>query len=113
MADLTPEQRRSNRKLVLDALKSETGSSGGDVAAARVDAFRADPIGAPSAEYVYVGALRLTRFYVDPDKPNASERQGLWQKVRTLLGKSPGGAPKDIDGAMAVRTLQTLAEERP
>ena len=113
MPEVTPEQRRTNRTIVLRSLKNETGSSGGDAAAARVEDFCADPVGASSDEYVYVGALRLVRFYVDPTKPNASERQGLWQKVRTEMAKSTSPVPKDIDGAMAVRTLQLLAEERP
>lgn len=113
MAELTPEERRRNRKIVLDALKRETGSSGGDSAAARVDAFRADPIGAPSEEYIYVGTLRLTRFYVDSTKPNNAERQGLWQSIRGPMGKSVSPVPRDIDGTMPVRTLQLLAEERP
>jgi len=113
MADPTPEERRTNRKIVLDALKSETGSSGGDLAAARVDAYRADPVGASSDEYFYVGALRLVRFYVDPDKPNASERRGLWQKIRSTMGKPTSPVPTDFDGTTPVRTLQMLAEQRP
>jgi hypothetical protein len=113
MTELTLEQRRLNRKVVLDALKRETGSSGGDAAAARVDAYRADPVNAPSDEYIYVGALRLTRFYVDPSKPNGAERQGLWTSIRSPMGKSVTPVPRDIDGTMTVRTLQLLAEERP
>lgn len=113
MSETTLKQRRLNRKIVLDALKQETGSSGGDVAAPRVDAYCADPVAADSAEYVYVGALRLSRFYVDPSKPNAAERQGLWHSVRTPMGKSVTPVPAAIDGAMPVRTLQLLAEERP
>ena len=35
MAELTREDRRRNRKTVLEALRSETGSSGGDVAGPR------------------------------------------------------------------------------
>ncbi len=113
MPDLTPEQRRENRKLVLQALQSETGSSGGDLAAPRVQAFVADPQAASTDDYVYVGALRLTRFYVDPSKPNASERRSLWQAVRTRMGRPTGNAPADIDGNTPVRTLQVLAEEQP
>lgn len=113
MAELTPEQRRENRKLVLKALQSETGSSGGDLAAQRVKDYIANPQEASTDDYVYVGALRLTRFYVDPSKPNAGERRGLWHSVRAAMGKTTGNAPSDIDGTTPVRTLQVLAEVRP
>lgn len=58
MADLSKSQRRMNRKYVLDALKSETRSSGGDASAARVDAHRADPNGADTVEFACVGTSR-------------------------------------------------------
>lgn len=113
MAELTLEQRRENRRIVLEALRRETGSQGGDLAAPRVRAFVADPQNAATEEYVYVGALRLSRFYVDPSKPNSSERGGLWQSVRTAMGKAVGPVPTDVDGTTPVRSLQVLAEERP
>ena len=68
MADLTLQERRANRALVLEALLDETGSSGGDAAKDRVIAFRTDPQGAASKAHVFVGALRLVRFYIDPTK---------------------------------------------
>ena len=113
MAEFTLQQRRANRAMVLEALLSETGSSGGDAAAERVVAFRGDPQGAASKVHVFVGALRLVRFYIDPSKPNMSERRSLWHAVRTRMGKSTTTVPNSIDSSTAVAMLQLLAEERP
>jgi hypothetical protein len=113
MAELTLKQRRDNRALVLQALKQETGSSGGDAAKDRVKAYCDDPNGAASKDHVFVGALRLVRFYVDSAKPNNSERRGLWQEVRTRMGKPVSATPASINGTTTVAMLQLLAEERP
>ena len=110
MADLTREDRRRNRKRVLDALKEETGSSGGGDAAARVDAYRADPINASGTEFAFVGGLRLRRFYIDPTKPNGAERRSLWQNVTTRMGKPKAVDPGGWDGTTAVAQLQAIAE---
>ena len=111
MADLTREQRRINRKHVLDALKQETGSSGGDVAAARVDTYRDDPRGASTTEFGYVGGLTLTRFYIDPTKPNDNERRSLWMNVVQRIGKPAAADPGGWDGTSDVKKLQAIAEE--
>lgn len=106
----TREERRKNRKHVLDALHDETGSSGGDAAAERVDRYRADPQGASTEEFSFVGALTLTRFYIDPAKPNNSERRGLWRSIMNRMGKEaadPGG----WNGSTSVSRLQAIAEE--
>lgn len=105
------EQRRINRKLVLDALKEETGSSGGDAAAKRVDAYRKNPTGADTTEFGYVGALTLRRFYVAPDKPNATERRALWATLTKKMGKPGIKYPGGWDGTIDVKTLQMLVEE--
>lgn len=111
MADLTRDDRRRDRKLLLDALISETGSYGGDPAAARVKGYIKDPVGAPTSEFSYVGALTLIRFYVDSAKPNQSERRSLWQNLMGRMG-SPGTAdPGGWDGSTPVMTLQAIAEE--
>src|SRR6266480_7684701 len=92
---MSKEQRRNDRKFVLDALHSETGSFGGDAAAPRVRAYIADPMGSTTTEFAFVGALSLKRFYIAPDKPNASERRSLWQAMLTEFNKGtstdPGG----------------------
>lgn len=113
MAELSLQQRRANRAIVLEALLSETGSSGGDAAAGRVNAYRSDPQGAASKDHVFVGALRLVRFYVDPTKPNMNERRGLWQAIRTRMNKSTSPVPSSIDSSSSVAMVQLLAEERP
>lgn len=113
MANLTLQQRRDNRAKVLQSLFEETGSSGGDNAAERVKAYRADPHGAASKDHVFVGALRLVRFYVDPTKPGNNERRSLWHAVRTKMGKPTSPVPQAIDGSTSVAMLQLLAEERP
>jgi hypothetical protein len=111
MAELTRDDRRKNRKHVLDALVDETGSFGGDAAAARVKAYRADPTGASTTEFSYVGALTLRRFYIDESKPNAVERRSLWQNLTTRMGKSGAKDPGGWDGTTLVMTLQAIAEE--
>jgi hypothetical protein len=104
------DRQRANRKLMLDALKEETGSSGGTAAAARVEAYRADPLGASLEDFAFVGALILTRFYVDPTKPNDAERASLWTAIMQKMGK-PGVAPKTgWDGKSDVKKLQAIAE---
>jgi len=105
------QQSRINRKHVLDALKRETGSSGGDAAAKRVNAYRKDPIGADTTEFGYVGALTLRRFYVDPAKPNATERRALWATLTKKMGKRGAKDPGGWDGTIDVKTLQMLVEE--
>ena len=107
---LTRDERRMNRKHVLDALKKETGSSGGDAAAQRVDAYRKKPLEADTVEFGYVGGLTLTRFYIDPSKPNGVERRSLWTEIMKRMqrkAKDPGG----WDGSADVKMLQALAEE--
>jgi hypothetical protein len=111
MADLTRDDRRRNRKHVLDALKDETGSSGGSAAAARVDAYRADPLGASTVEFGYVGALTLQRFYIDPSKPNSSERRSLWMSIVGKMSKPAAADPGGWDGTTNVAQLQAIAEE--
>lgn len=111
MPTLTRSERRENRRLVLMALLDETGSHGGGAAEARVKAYCKAPQTAGTTEFGYVGGLRLRRFYVDPAKPNASERQGLWAAVRQRMGKSTAPVPGGWDGATDVMTLQQLAEE--
>jgi hypothetical protein len=112
-AALSLAQRRISRKHVLDALHQETGSNGGDHAAPRVTAFRADPNGAGREHFTFCGALPLVRWYVDPARPTAGQARSLWQEVRKRLGKAVGTAPAGIDGDMAVVGLQTLAEQAP
>lgn len=108
---LSREERRRNRKAILEALRSETGSSGGDAAGPRVRAYCDDPQGAPTTEFFYVGALKLTRFYVDPALPDASQRRALWSLVRKALNLPVGSTPGGWDGSTDVSTLQQLAEE--
>jgi hypothetical protein len=110
MAGLTREQRRINRKHVLVALKQETGSSGGDVAAARVQAYVRDPGGASTVAFAYVGGLILRRFYIDPEKPNDSEGRSLWQNVVTRMGKPDAVDPGGWDGTTTTGMLQAMAE---
>ena len=111
MTERTRNDRRKNRKLVLDALVDETGSFGGDAAAARVTAYRADPVGASTTEFGYVGALTLRRFYLDDDKPDATERRSLWQNLMTRMNRPGGRDPGGWDGSTLVLTLQAIAEE--
>lgn len=111
MTELTKEDRRKNRKAVLDALVAETGSYGGDAAAARVKAYRKDPVGASTADFSYVGALALSRFYIDTTKPNGMERRSLWQELTTRMGIPGTADPEGWDGSTTVMTLQAIAEE--
>ncbi len=111
MTTLSREQRRVHRKHVLDALKRETGSSGGEAAKARVDAYRADPIGASTTEFGFVGGLTLRRFYVDAEKPNATERASLWQELMKRMDRVGTADPGGWDGTSDVKMLQAIAEE--
>lgn len=113
MADLKREERRRNRKTVLDALRSETGSAGGDVAGPRVRGFCDDPQAAATTEFAYVGALKLVRFYVDPALPSAGQRRTLWAVIRKGMNRPVGTAPGGWDGNSDVSTLQQFAEETP
>ncbi len=104
------EERRKNRKHVLDALRSETGVDDGTTAAPRIKAYRADPTGATTTEFAFVGGLILRRWFIDPSKPNQSERRSLWQEIMKRLNKQatdPGG----WSGTTNVSQLQAIAEE--
>jgi hypothetical protein len=111
MADLTRDERRINRKHVLDALVQETGGFGGGPAEPRVKAYRTDPTGASTIEFAFVGALMLRRFYIDPSKPNAVELSRLWENVRKRMDKPSVPAPGGVDGTTRVMGLQATAEE--
>lgn len=111
MPEFTREDRRRNRKVVLEALKAETGSSGGDAAGPRVRAYCDDPENAPAREFAYVGALVLQRFYLAPDQPGSTQKAGLWKRIRNGLGLPLGAVPGGWDGGTDVATLQQLAEE--
>ncbi len=108
---MTRDDRRNHRKLVLQALQSETGSFGGDAAQPRVRAFIQDPVGAPTTEFAYVGALTLRRFYIDPTKPNTSERRSLWQELLTRFDQGSASDPGSWDGDANVSQLQAIVEE--
>ena len=104
------DERRINRKHVLDALKSETGVDDGSTAAPRIVAYRQNPTGASTEEFAFCGALTLGRWYVDPTKPNQNERRSLWQEIMKRMNKNatmPGG----WDGDTNVSQLQAIAEE--
>jgi len=110
MPESPRDLRRLARKHVLEALIAETGSPGGDPA--RVRAYCADPIGASTSEFGYVGGLALVRFYIAPGKPDAGERRSLWMNLLPRLGKpldtsDPGG----WSGETLVMQLQAIAEE--
>ena len=83
------------------------------MAAPRVIAYCADPVGAPAREYAYVGGLALRRFYVDPGKPNGAERQGLWTNLRNRLSQTVGAAPAAISSTSVVADVQAMAELMP
>lgn len=107
---MTKDERRINRKHVLDALKSETGVDDGETAAPRIRAYRNDPTGASTQEFAFCGALTLSRWYIAPNKPNQNERRGLWQSIMNRMNKDatdPGG----WNGETNVSLLQQIAEE--
>jgi hypothetical protein len=108
---MTREDRRRNRASVLKALKSETGSSGGDAAAKRVAAYFKDPLKASTADFAFVGTLNLTRFYIDPQKPNATERRSLWQAMIAEFDQGTGADPGNWSGVTTVSQLQGIVEE--
>lgn len=105
------DTRRLNRKHVLDGLVEETGSFGGDPAAARVKAYRSDPLGASTEDFGYVGGLTLRRFYVDDSKPNGVERRSLWQNLTQRMEKPAAKDPGGWDGSTQVKALQAIVEE--
>jgi hypothetical protein len=107
------DQARINCKHVLEALHAETGGMGGDVAAARVQAYCNDPINATATEFAFVGSLILRRWYIDPAKPNAAERASLWQEVRTRMQRSLSPVPSGWGGDSEVFLVQAMAEETP
>ena len=111
MEDLTRDQRRENRKHVLDALKEETGSSGGSAAAARVNAYCNNPIGSSTTEFGYVGGLRLSRFYIDPTKPGNNERRSLWMNIVQRMYKPDALDSGGWDSTSDVKKLQAILEE--
>lgn len=108
---LSKEERRNNRKHVLEALKNQTGSSGGDVAAPRVQAYINDPVGATTVEFGYVGGLTLRRFYVAADQPDDNRRAALWEDLVGRMGKPDAKDPGGWDGKSDVKMLQAIAEE--
>ena len=107
---MTKDERRINRKHVLDALKSETGVDDGETAADRIVAYRKDPVGAPTKEFAFCGALTLRRWYIDPSKPNQNDRRSLWQEIMKRMGKDKP-VPSGWDGDTNVSQLQAIAEE--
>jgi hypothetical protein len=108
---MTKDERRRHRRHVLVALNKETGSHGGGPAGDRVKAYIRDPERATTVEFAFVGALTLVRFFVDPSKPNQSERRSLWQAIldefATDSVKDPGG----WNGTTNVSQLQAIVEE--
>ncbi len=108
---MTKDERRRHRRHVLVALNKETGSLGGGSADERVKAYNRNPEGATTVEFAFVGALSLTRFFVDPSKPNQSERRSLWQAIldefATDSVKDPGG----WNGSTNVSQLQAIVEQ--
>lgn len=106
---MTRDERRVNRKHVLDALKSETGTDDGSTAAPRIAAYRNDPIGASTEEFAFCGALTLHRWYIDPSKPNQNERRSLWREIMDRMGKN-APMPGNWDGDTNVSLLQAIAE---
>lgn len=109
MSDIR-DQRRRMRATILSALKDETGSAGGAPAAARVNAYIKKPLDASTEDFAFVGALTLTRFFIDPSKPDASERRGLWQNIMSRIEsdqKDAGG----WGGSTNVAQLQAIVEE--
>lgn len=107
---MAKDERRINRKHILDALRSETGADDGSTAAPRIRAYRQDPTGASTVEFSFCGGLAVRRWYVAPGKPNQNERRSLWQQIMTNMGKSkpnPGG----WDGNSSVGQLQLIAEK--
>ena len=103
------DQRRINRAEILSALHEETGSFGGASADERVPAFIDDPIGSNTREFGYVGGLAIQRFYVDPSKPNATERRNLWSNIKGRIDGA-GPNPDGWDGSSRVLTLQAIVE---
>ena len=105
------EQRRINRAKVLEALHSETGSFGGGNADERVPVYIADPIGASTVLYGYIGGLALRRFYIAPGKPNNSERASLWEALSVRFSglKADAGG---WDGSTRVLSLQAIVESK-
>ena len=108
---MTREDRRTNRKRILQALQSETGSLGGSAAEERVEEFIANPIESSPADFMFVGALTLKRFFIDSTKPNASERRSLWQEMLTRLGQGRANDPGKWGGGTNVSQLQAIIEE--
>ena len=80
----TREERRKNRKHVLDALHDETGSSGGDAAAERVDRYRGVPPYYETQAYI----ARIIRDY---NRQKLAENPALAKKPAR---KSPGAKPR-------------------
>lgn len=97
-------------KYVLQCLHSETGSYGGG-AKTRVKKFIDDPYGADSIEFGYVSGLNLSRFYVDPSKPNAAEIQGLWSCLKSKFDKREAPMPASINAKTTVRSLRNMINE--
>jgi len=108
---MSREDRRKHRACILEALQSETGSSGGDAAAKRVKAYIADPVNAAPEEFSFCGALILTRFYVDPQKPNTAEKRSLWKEMLTRIDKGSASDPGGWDGETSVSQLQLIVEQ--
>lgn len=84
---------------VLDALHARTGNNGGDHAAADVKRYREANGDVDDATALFVRALPIKNWYVDPDKPDAAELDNLWISVRRKMGRAevpkPGGWNKD------------------
>ncbi len=107
---MTKAQRRRNRKKVLEALHAETGSFGGEPSEQRFRDYVADPEGARTEVFSFLGALTLRRFFIAPDKPNKSERRSLWQRLMMEF-LSPGTAdPGGWSGQTNVSQLQLIVE---
>lgn len=105
--------RRMNCKHVLDALNDETHSNGGDAAAADVIRFRNDPGGADGQTFGRVSSLPLIRWYIDPTKPDANQRDRLWTNVTRRIGRPGVANPGGFGAQTPVVTLQEIAEEAP
>lgn len=94
----------------LECLHAETGSFGAG-ADARVKKFIEDPQAADAIEFGYVSGLSLSRFYIDPNKPNNTEEQSLWCVLQHKFGKPTAVLPISITSKTSVRTLRNLINE--
>ena len=96
---------------VLDALHARTGNNGGDHAAADVRRYREANGDVDDATALFVRALPIKNWYVNPDMPDENEIEQLWISVCRKMDRAEVPHPGGWNKESSTSTLNRIARE--